>query len=65
MVGPSRKRFIGELLGIEQAGDRLMGTAAVVAACVMAGVECIRVHDVAQCRQVADICAAIRTGAVS
>ena len=31
-----------------------------VAACVLAGIECVRVHDVAACRQVAALCAAIR-----
>lgn len=62
MVGPSRKRFIGEILGIDKPRDRLMGTAAAVAACILAGVECVRVHDVAECRQVADVCAAIRAG---
>lgn len=60
MVGPSRKRFIGQLLGIDRAADRLYGTLGVVAACVSAGVECLRVHDVAACRQVADICTALR-----
>jgi len=60
MVGPSRKRFIGEVLGIEQSADRLMGTMAAVAACVLAGVELVRVHDVAAARQVADMCRAIR-----
>jgi len=62
MVGPSRKRFIGQVLGIEHPAERLMGTVAAVAACVLAGVECVRVHDVAACRQVADLCAAIRRG---
>ncbi len=60
LVGPSRKRFIGQLLGIEDPADRLYGTLAAVAACVLAGVECVRVHDVAETRQVADLCAAIR-----
>ena len=60
MVGPSRKRFIGEVLGLEQPADRLMGTMAAVAACVLAGVELVRVHDVAAARQVADVCKAIR-----
>jgi len=60
LVGPSRKKFIGETLGAERPADRLMGTAAAVAACVLAGIECVRVHDVAECRQVADLCAAIR-----
>lgn len=62
MVGPSRKRFIGEILHIDSPADRVTGTAAAVAACVLAGAECIRVHDVAACRQSADLCAAIRGG---
>lgn len=41
-----------------------MGTVAAVAGCVLAGVECLRVHDVVSCRQVADVCAAIRRGAI-
>ncbi len=60
MVGPSRKRFIGEVLDIQQPDRRLMGTAAVVAHCVMAGVECLRVHDVQPCREVTNMCSAIR-----
>ena len=36
MVGPSRKRFIGEILGINAPKDRLIGTAAAVAVCVLA-----------------------------
>ena len=62
MVGPSRKRFIGDVLGITDPQERGMGTAAAVAGCVLAGVECLRVHDVAACRQVADMGAAIRRG---
>jgi len=61
LIGPSRKRFIGEVLGIPEPIKRLYGTLAAVAACVLAGVECVRVHDVAACRQVADLCAAIRS----
>lgn len=59
MIGPSRKRFIGQILGIEKPADRLMGTIAVVAAVALAGVEMVRVHDVREARQVMDMCAAI------
>jgi dihydropteroate synthase len=59
MVGPSRKRFIGQVLGIENPADRLMGTMAVVAAVALAGVEMVRVHDVRDARQVVDMCTAI------
>lgn len=60
LIGPSRKRFIGEVLGVPEPIKRLYGTLAAVAACVLAGVECVRAHDVAACRQLADLCAAIR-----
>ncbi|MBP7937511.1 MAG: dihydropteroate synthase [Phycisphaerae bacterium] len=64
LVGPSRKRFIGEVLRLPSPADRLYGTLATVAACALAGVECVRVHDVAPARQVADLVAAIqRAGA--
>jgi len=44
-VGPSRKRFIGAVLDEPRAKARLWGTAAVVAHCVSAGVDVVRVHD--------------------
>jgi dihydropteroate synthase len=62
LVGPSRKRFIGELTGAP-VGDRLHGTLAAVAACVLAGVEFVRVHDVAAARQAALVAAALRKAA--
>jgi dihydropteroate synthase len=45
LVGPSRKRFIGAVLNEPRARARLGGTAAVVAQCVSAGVDVVRVHD--------------------
>jgi dihydropteroate synthase len=59
LVGPSRKSFIGALTGAP-VGDRLPGTLAAVTACVLAGVEVVRVHDVAAARQAAAVAAAIR-----
>ena len=59
LVGPSRKRFIGALTGAP-VGDRLPGTLAALTACVLAGVEFVRVHDVAAGRQAARVAAAIR-----
>ena len=59
LVGPSRKRFIGELTGAP-VGERLPGTLAAVTACVLAGVELVRVHDVAAARQAAQVAAALR-----
>jgi dihydropteroate synthase len=59
LVGPSRKSFIGKVTGAG-VGDRLPGTLAAVVACVLAGVEFVRVHEVAAARQAAMVAAAIR-----
>jgi dihydropteroate synthase len=45
LLGTSRKSFIGRVLDNE-AGERLMGTAATVTAGVMRGAHIVRVHDV-------------------
>lgn len=58
MVGPSRKSFIGKITGAP-AAERQFGTAAASAAAIMNGANIIRVHDVAQMRQVAQITEAI------
>lgn len=50
LVGPSRKRFIGEVLGNLQA-DRTAGTIGVALALARQGVQILRVHDVAPVRQ--------------
>jgi dihydropteroate synthase len=59
LVGPSRKSFIGRISGAE-VGDRLAGTLAAVTACVLAGVELVRVHDVAPAVQAARVAASLR-----
>ena len=46
LVGPSRKRFIGEVLGEARPRARLWGTAASVCQAVAAGAAVVRVHDV-------------------
>ena len=51
MVGVSRKAFIGQVTG-KPAGERLFGTAAAVTAAVMGGAAAVRVHDVAEMRDV-------------
>lgn len=61
LVGPSRKRFVGELAGGIPAEDRLPGT---VAACVMglvAGARLFRVHDVAPVRHALAVAEAVRS----
>jgi dihydropteroate synthase len=62
LVGPSRKSFIGKVLDAPVEG-RLFGTAAAVAASVLAGAHVVRVHDVAEMAQVARVCDAILGGA--
>ena len=50
LVGPSRKRFIGEVLSDNEA-DRTAGTIGVALSLARQGVQVIRVHDVAPVRQ--------------
>jgi dihydropteroate synthase len=52
LVGPSRKSFIGAVLGSTER-DRTFGTAAVVAVSILNGASIVRVHDVAAMRDVA------------
>jgi dihydropteroate synthase len=59
LAGPSRKSFIGRVLE-RPAGERIYGTAAAVAACVLAGAHMVRVHDVREMMDVARMCDAIR-----
>jgi dihydropteroate synthase len=59
LAGPSRKSFIGRVLDVP-VNERLMGTAAAVAACVLGGAHIVRVHDVAPLMQVVRMCDAIR-----
>lgn len=58
LVGPSRKSFIGKVLDLP-VGERLMGTAAAVAASVFGGAHIVRVHDVREMVQVVRMCEAI------
>ena len=58
MVGVSRKGFIGQLTG-KAVGDRQLGTAAAVTASVLGGAAAVRVHDVAQARDVVAVARAI------
>lgn len=58
MVGPSRKSFIGKLLGVEP-DKRIFGTAASVAIAIKNGADIIRVHDVKEIKQVAILADAI------
>ncbi|MFT5128090.1 MAG: dihydropteroate synthase, partial [Rhodothermales bacterium] len=63
LLGPSRKSFIGRILGIEDPAERIWGTAASVAIGIANGASIIRVHDVREMRQVCDLAAAISDSA--
>ena len=58
LVGPSRKRFIGDLLD-RPLNDRATGTAAAVAAAIARGADFVRVHDVDVVTQTVRLCDAI------
>jgi dihydropteroate synthase len=60
LVGPSRKSFIGRLVG-RPAEHREWGTAAAVAIAVDRGARILRVHDVAMMADVVTVSAAIRS----
>lgn len=62
VVGPSRKSFIGKVLGDKPVDDRVEGTAGAVAWLAGQGVEILRVHDVRQMAQVVRVVDAIRVG---
>ena len=58
LVGTSRKSFIGKALD-KATGERLAGTAATVALAVNNGAHILRVHDVREMRDVADMAHAV------
>jgi dihydropteroate synthase len=58
LVGPSRKAFIGAVLGTAVT-DRLEGTAAALALAIAGGATLVRVHDVKAMGRVARMCDAI------
>jgi dihydropteroate synthase len=59
LVGTSRKNFIGRILTAPPEGC-IFGTAASVAVSVMGGAHIVRVHDVREMREVAQVTDAIR-----
>ncbi|MBL0226214.1 MAG: dihydropteroate synthase [Geobacteraceae bacterium] len=61
LIGTSRKSFIGTVLNRET-GQRLQGTAATVALGVHCGADILRVHDVREMRDVADMARAVTAG---
>lgn len=65
LVGVSRKRFLGELTGVDEPAERLEGTAGAVAWCAGAGVDIVRVHDVKEMTRVVRVVDAIAQGSDS
>jgi dihydropteroate synthase len=60
LIGTSRKSFIGTLTGKENPAERIFGTAATVAHCVVKGVSMVRVHDVAEMIDVVKVANALK-----
>jgi dihydropteroate synthase len=63
LVGPSRKSFIGALLGGVSPDARLEGTLAACVMAVTAGAHIVRVHDVAAVRRAVRVAEAVRDAA--
>jgi dihydropteroate synthase len=59
LVGPSRKRFLGEIVGGEPA-SRDAASAAACAVAIFAGADAVRVHDVAGAAQAVAVAFALR-----
>jgi len=55
LIGASRKRFLGQILGIEDPKERDLATAVVGGWAILQGVFALRVHDVARSLQIARI----------
>jgi len=64
LVGPSRKAFIGKILGNASSSERMEGTAAAVAISIMNGANIVRVHDVEEMGRVARVADAIKSGRI-
>lgn len=62
VVGPSRKSFLGVLLGGVGPEERVMGTAAAVALAAAQGAAIVRVHDVKAMAQVVRVADAVARG---
>jgi dihydropteroate synthase len=62
LVGPSRKAFIGKVLGLGPE-DRLEGSLAGAVAAVLGGAKMVRIHDVRETRRAVGIADAICYGA--
>lgn len=59
LVGASRKRVVGQATGVEQAQNRIVGTVAAHVAAIAGGCDMLRVHDVIECVESANMADAI------
>jgi dihydropteroate synthase len=62
LLGTSRKKMIGQVLGGAPVSERLMGTAATVALGIAQGADIVRVHDVSEIVRIATMSDAIVRG---
>ncbi|MBI4644221.1 MAG: dihydropteroate synthase [Deltaproteobacteria bacterium] len=62
LVGPSRKAFIGHILGLPNGEVRDIGTLAALGVAVMRGARVVRTHNAAYARQFLTVLTAIHTG---
>lgn len=61
LIGPSRKSVIGKVLDLPT-DERLEGTAACVAICILNGANIVRVHDAKEMRRVVRMTDAVKKG---
>lgn len=59
LIGASRKRFIGEVTGVDVPAERVQGSVAVASWSALLGADIVRVHDVAPTREALAMIAAI------
>ena len=59
VVGASRKTFIGNVTGVDNPNERVMGTAATVCAAIQGGADIVRVHDIKEMAESAKMADAI------
>jgi len=64
LIGPSRKAFIGKILGNAPVSERMEGTAAAVAISIMNGANIVRVHNVKEMVKVVKVADAIKRGVI-
>ncbi len=62
LSGPSRKRFLGRITGVDDPLDRVDATAAAIALSVAGGADIVRVHDIRAMARVVKVADAIVRG---